>query len=89
MKNPATHTYCDQLNEFTNVIVTNQRIGAKTKVRLRNGSIVEPIYIPAEDETCEDAFFVEDYNYRWNFDDAWNLDGTSVTRRDYDMMELV
>lgn len=83
MKNPATHIYRDRLNEFTNVIAASQRFGAKTLVRLRNGTIVEPIYKPAEDETCEDAFFTEDYNY------CWNLDGTSVTRRDYDMMELV
>ena len=83
MKNPATHIYRDQLNEFTNVIAANQRFGAKTKVRLRNETIVEPIYKPAEDETCEDTFFTEDYKY------CWNLDGTSVTRRDYDMMELV
>lgn len=83
MKNPATHIYRDRLNEFTNVIAASQRFGAKTLVRLRNGTIVKPIYKPAEDETCEDAFFTEDYNY------CWNLDGTSVTRRDYDMMELV
>jgi hypothetical protein len=45
--------------------------------------IVKPIYKPAEDETSEDAFFTEDYEY------CWNLDGTSVTRRDFDMMEIV
>lgn len=83
MKNPATHTYRDQLNSFTNVIAANQRFGGKTSVRLRNGTIVEPIYKPAEDETCEDAFFTEDYKY------CWNLDGTSATRPDYDMMEIV
>jgi hypothetical protein len=83
MKNPATHTYRNQLNSFTNLIAANQRFGAKTKILLRNGTIVEPIYKPAEDETCEDAFFTEDYEY------CWNLDGTSVTRSHYDMMEIV
>lgn len=83
MKNPATHTYRNQLNAFTNLIAANQRFGGKTKILLRNGTIVEPIYKPAEDETCEDAFFTEDWKY------CWNLDGTSVTRSDYDMMEIV
>jgi hypothetical protein len=83
MKNPATHTYRDQLNEFTKVIAANKRFGSSTLVRLRNGTLVEAIYKPAKHETEEDAFYTEDYNY------CWNLDGTSVTRRDYDMMELV
>ncbi len=83
MLNPATNSRRDWLNEFTNVIAATQRFGGKTKVRLRNGTIVEPIYKPAEDETCEDAFFTEDYEY------CWNPDGTSVTRRDFDMMEIV
>jgi hypothetical protein len=45
--------------------------------------MVYPVYKPAEDETCEDAFFTEDYGY------CWNLDGTSVTSHDFDMMEIV
>lgn len=58
-------------------------IEAEYGVRLRNGTIVRPVFKAAEDETCEDAFFAENYKY------CWNLDGTSVTRSDYDMMEIV
>lgn len=84
MKNPATHTSRDELNTFTQIIHDKWiNSSDKTLVRLRNGNIVEPIFKAAEDETCEDAFFTEDYSY------CWNLDGTSVTRRDYDMMEII
>ena len=84
MKNPATHTYQNELNAFTQVIHDRWiQSSNKTFVRLRNKTIVEPIFKPAEDENCEDAFFTEDYSY------CWNLDGTSVTRSDYDMMEII
>jgi hypothetical protein len=83
MPNPATAPR-DELNEFTRSVwlLGNSNWG-NHGVRLRNGLIVKPIYKPAEDETSEDAFFTEDYEY------CWNLDGTSVTRRDFDMMEIV
>lgn len=84
MKNPATHTSRGELNEFTQYIHdTWVDFSQKTFIKLRDGTIVQPIFVPAEDETCEDAFFTEDYRY------CWNLDGTSVTSRDYDMMELI
>lgn len=84
MLNPATHLQRDQLNMFTQVIADRWLdFSDKTFVRLRNGTIVQPIFKPAEDHTCEDAFFTEDYNY------CWNLDGTSITSRDYDMMEIL
>jgi hypothetical protein len=86
MKNPATHTYCDELNSFTNVIVATQRHGGTTKVRLRNGDVVEPIYKLAEDHSCEDCFSVRGTNGYWYY---WNLDGTSPARNAFDMMELV
>lgn len=84
MKNPATHILRDQLNPFTEVIAWRwNEYSAKTFVRLRDGTIAQPIFKPAEDDTCTDAFFAEDYSY------CWNLDGTSVTRSDYDMMEII
>lgn len=84
MKNPATHNVRDQLNIFTQVLADEWLDFSNKKfVRLRNGTIVQPIFKPAEDETCKDAFFTEDYEY------CWNLDGTSVTRSDYDMMEIL
>lgn len=83
MLNPATHYRRDSLNEFTNTIVINQRHNVKTLVRIRNGTMVYPMFKEAEDSTCDDCFATED----WSF--CWNLDGTSVTRQDYDMMEIV
>ena len=80
MLNPATHIQRDEFNEFTRVVW--QLKGSKM-VRLRNGTFVQPIFKPAEDETCNDAFFTEDYKY------CWNLDGTSVTNSEYDMMEIL
>ena len=86
MINPATQPR-DQLNEFTRLVhnlLTDNFYGQETyAVRLRNGTLVRPVFKAAEDEFCEDAFFTENYKY------CWNLDGTSVTRSDYDMMEIV
>ena len=73
----------DQLNSFTHLIANGRVIKTGRWVKLRNGTLVRPVFKAAEDETCEDAFFAENYKY------CWNLDGTSVTRRDYDMMEIV
>lgn len=83
MLNPATHYRNDSLNSFTNMIVINQKYEVRTLVRLRDGTMVYPVFKPAEDATCEDAFYADGYRY------CWNLDGTSVTRSDYDMMEIV
>lgn len=86
MINPATRP-SNELNDFTTLVrnmLTDNFYGQETySVRLRNGTLVRPEYTPAEDETCEDAFFAENYRY------CWNLDGSSVTRSDYDMMEIV
>lgn len=87
MINPATRP-SNELNEFTwNVKnffrVDNEYGRSHYLVRLRNGTLIRPEFKEAEDEYCEDAFFGEGYKY------CWNLDGTSVTRSDYDMMEIV
>lgn len=77
MLNPATQPQ-NELNGFTFRITLNS---GKVKVRLRNGEIERPEWFPASDPTCEDCFMTDDK--------CWNPDGSSVTRRDYDMMELV
>lgn len=82
MKNPATHRSQDKLNTFTEEVMELDALGwGPHKVLLRNGDLVKPEYIAAEDDNCEDCFGVDQYR--------WNLDGTSVTRRDYDMMEII
>lgn len=82
MINPATRP-SNELNEFTQCVKQMKFESSDYWVRLRNGTLVRPVFKEAEDEYCEDAFFGEGYKY------CWNLDGTSVTRRDYDMMEIV
>lgn len=82
MKNPATQSQ-NQLNDFTK----NIRVIAKNFwpgdywVKLRNGTLVRPVYIPAKYDGGEDCFATEQYR--------WKLDGTCVTRSRYDMMEIV
>lgn len=86
LQNPATKP-SNELNVFTDLVATYGKQNWEDRrdlyVRLRNGTLVRPIYKLAEDETCEDAFFTEDYKY------CWNLDGTSVTNPKFDMMEIV
>lgn len=84
MKNPATHGSIDDMNEFTQVI-HDCWVNSSDKlfVRLRDGTIVQPVFVRAEDEYCSDAFYTEDYNF------CWNLDGTSVTNDRFDMMEIL
>lgn len=85
MKNPATRPQ-NELNEFTNLFAMMDESwqGRSAWVRLRNGQLVRPFILKAENEHCEDAFIV-----REPFRMTWNLDGTSITRPDYDMMELI
>lgn len=82
MINPATQPR-NQLNDFTKKVRQSISLTNGYYVRLRNGTLVRPVFEAAEDETCEDAFYAEGYKY------CWDLDGTSVTRSDYDMMEIV
>lgn len=87
MINPATQPQ-DQLNPFTQMVKSlgtlwddPELYGNRDWVRLHNGALVRPKFMPAEDEYCIDCFGTDEYR--------WNLDGTSVTRIDYDMMEIV
>lgn len=80
MYNPATRSRL-VLNDFTSYLVANPG----TKVKLRNGDIVVPVWKPAEDDTCEDCFYSKlgDMNQY-----CWEPNGTSVTSNKYDMMEI-
>jgi hypothetical protein len=78
MFNPATVDY-NGLNVFTRILKNGK---GEIHVKLRNGTLICPVYKEAEDDTCEDAFFANGYRY------CWNLNGKSVTSSDYDMMEL-
>lgn len=77
MINPATRPR-NEVNDFTVRIVLGD---GKVCVRLRNGEIVRPEFFPAADPTCEDCFMTDDK--------CWDPDGHSVTRSDYDMMEIL
>lgn len=82
--NPATQP-SDELNDFTRRVRLLGCSGwGRYKVRLRDGTKIRPYFQSAEHETEIDVFYgnVGDRVYRWN------LDGTSVTRSDYDMMEI-
>jgi len=77
LKNPATKP-SSEMNDFTNYVIKNKGCF----VRVRCGFWVRPEFEAAEDDTCSDGFVTDCGNYRWN------MDGTSVTGRDYDMMEV-
>jgi hypothetical protein len=91
MYNPATRPQ-NELNDFTRFFA-HMPAGwpgrtAEYWIKLRNGALVRPFVFLGEDDWEDDynkprGFRDENWNY------CWNLDGTSVTRRDYDMMELV
>lgn len=88
MLNPATKPNTE-LNDFTSVVKqfsryrTDERDWGEYWVQLRDGTFVRPIFKEAEDDTSEPMFTSVDRRY------CWNLDGTSITSRYYDMMEIV
>lgn len=90
MKNPATHTSMHELNVFTQVIhdrwINHSEL---TFVKLRDGTIVQPIIFLGEDNWEDDYNKPRGFITREDRCYCWNLDGTSVTRSDFDMMELV
>lgn len=83
MKNPATADR-NELNTFTSVVKMFNEFGWGTHgIRLRNGDVVKPVYREADDDLCESSFVTTSPMM------YWNLDGTSVSNRNFDMMELV
>jgi len=91
LQNPATKPN-NELNVFTDLVATYGKQNWEDRrglfVRLRDGTLVRPIVFLGEDDWEDDfnkprGFKTKDWKY------CWNLDGTSVTRSDYDMMEIV
>ena len=81
MKNPATHRPgSSQFNEFTRRILYRwEKYREPTRVRLRDGSIIDVTYFT---DDGPDYASIACGSLRWN------NDGTSITSKDYDMMEL-
>lgn len=72
----------DQLNDFTTIVryrCLNERFGYKCRVKLRDGRWVDIKY---KKESGDHIFHTE----KWDF--CWNADGSSVTRDDFDMVEI-
>lgn len=88
MKNPATMPQ-NELNGFTRQFAYLSEGWPERYtdfwIILRDGTRVRPYFKEAEDDTEIDCFFGEIGGRLY----CWNLDGTSVTSRDYDMMEMV
>jgi hypothetical protein len=88
MKNPATAPQ-DKLNDFTRMFSDFDKTWSQRTsnfwVVLRDGTRIRPYYNKAEHHTETDCFYGE-LDGRLMF--CWNLDGTSVTSRDYDMVRL-
>lgn len=91
MKNPATMSQ-DELNYFTQRIVQFgdwQNLPYDYFVQLRNGDLVRPFLYKVPEDMIG---FEEPHFYtvkRENSGYRWNLDGTSLKNRDFDMMEIV
>lgn len=82
MKNPAVKRHYE-FNDFTQYIYNYPG----TSVLLRNDRVVQPIVFLGEDEWERDFSLPRGFTTKtWSM--CWNLDGTSVTRSDYDMMEI-
>ena len=83
MKN--TYLGKNTMNEITQFIADNP----ETVVRLRNGNVViGPVIFLGEDD-WEDNFNKPNGFQDGNWNYCWNLDGSSVTNSDFDMVEIV
>jgi hypothetical protein len=47
------------------------------------GAIYEVVYSAAEDDTCEDSIHTKDWSH------CWNIDGTSVTNPELDIIAVI
>ena len=85
MKNPATCVNKDDFNSFTEHLFNTIMGGGRPLVKLRDGRIVPLSWF------TKDGPEYEHFIYRNDDEDVyliWNNDGTSVTSRRFDMMEL-
>lgn len=86
MKNPATNVTRDDFNAFTDHVLDMIKNGETPFVKIRNGSILPISWFSADGpEYCYFVFASNDTNTYL----IWNNDGTSVTSKSFDMMELV
>ena len=84
MKNPATpRPSRDELNCFTQALVDEMRMGHTPIVRLRDGRLVELYWFDTDGPEYEGLASNTGGCYRWEHD------GTSITSKDFDIMELV
>ncbi len=87
MKNPATHRpERNKLNIFTAGLKDCfLETGEMSLVKLRNGNIVEVFWFSADADGTKYEGLASNTNgcYRWEHD------GTSITSKDFDMMETV
>lgn len=86
MKNPATLSRYE-FNSFTEALYARIQGHGSARVMLRDGRKVDIAWNEAEDdEDLEENYFFHRSNLQYLI---WNHDGTSITSRDYDMMESV
>ena len=79
MINEAMFTSRNQFNEFTLVVrMLAESSDGPAKVRLRNGLVMDVLFAAATEG--ENMLF-----HTSDWDHVWNLDGSSVTSKDFDM----
>ena len=87
MKNPATHKQGrDDFNAFTMWIFEMIKEGRTPIVRLRDGRLIDVEWYDAEGP---DYAGFRHRRPESNIHFCWNNDGTSITSRDFDMMETL
>jgi hypothetical protein len=89
IENPAvrpSNRFNEMTQFFKNATKDDYLIsGNEYWIILRDGKKVRPWFHADEGEYCEDCFMARIGEQLF----CWNLDGTSVTRPDYDMMRIV
>ena len=83
MRNEAMFVKQSDLNEFTRKVKEICLKDGKCHVKLRDGSWRDVVYQPHDDEKdCEESFRTEEWGM------VWNMDGSSITRDDFTMVEV-
>lgn len=82
MINKALVDTQNSLNKFTQRVFDVCAKKGSARVQLRDGTVIAVYYFQAEHETEEDSFYSDGWEY------VWNLDGSSVKSRNYDMMMI-
>ena len=83
MINEAMFYDNEKLNPFTEEVKRLCIDNGKCLVRLRDETIKEIKFLPACNESDSTESFITD---GWDY--VWNLDGSSITSEDFDMIEL-